>query len=210
MGGYSALRVALKHPELFSSVSTTNGFLSFGDMIQTIMDRAFAENGVSKGSEDGYYNSIDTAYTKPFTSLLYSMAGAFSHYNSEDPAGETMIYRYQVDLPFDADGDIVQSVYARWLANDLSSVTSDFFIEGWLGNLDSTALYIAYSSSDVYKASDQASTFMDLLDDLGISYENHSYSGYPGYPETHDLFRIERIEEILKFHSRHLSDTPTE
>ncbi len=208
MGGYGALRIALKHPEIFSSVSTVNGFLSFEDMMPIMIDQVFAENGVTKGSEDGFFNSIDTSYSKPYTNLLYSMAAAYSQHDLLDADSATLITRYQVDLPFDADGEIVESIFDKWLENDFTSDLSEFLMNGWFGHLDSTALYIDYSNSDRYDADEQALQFMDRLDDLEISYQSSSYSGYPGYPASHDAFRIERIEEMLKFHSKHLSDDP--
>jgi len=210
MGGYGALRIAMKHPELFSSVSILNGFTSFEDMIRTMIDQTFAENGISKGDVEGYYNHLDTAYTKPFSSLMYSMAAAFSPHDPQSPSGQTLIRRYQVDLPFDYQGRIVSSVFTKWLQQDHTAAMSDPLTSGMYGHLDSTGLYIDYSDADQYKANDQAQSFMDALGELALSYESSTYSGYPGYPANHDAFNIQRIEEILKYHSALLSDDPGE
>jgi S-formylglutathione hydrolase FrmB len=208
MGGYGALKIALKHPELFGSVSTLNGFTSFEDMVQAIIDRVFDENGVAKGDVDGFYNMIDTAYNKPFTNLVFSMAAAFSPHDTVGTLDTTLIERYQVDLPFDANGNIVDTVFNAWLAHDLASDMSVFLANDMFGHLDSTELYVEYSDADQYLTGAQAASFMDRLSQVGVSAESHSYSGYEGYPAGHDAFNIQRIEEMLKFHSRHLSGDP--
>lgn len=208
MGGYGALKLALNHPEMYSSVSIANGFVSFEDMIDMLIDNVFPENGVSKGDETGYYTSIDTSYAHPFTNLMYSMSAAFSPHDSLNTDTTTLIRRFQVDLPFDHDGNIVQSVVDRWLAHDLTSLMSEFETMSAFQHLDSIELYIEYSDADQYNCAEQAMSFMERLDALDASYDSDTYSGYTGYPAAHDAFLSERLEEILKFHSDHLSDDP--
>lgn len=210
MGGVGALKIAMNHPELFSSVSILNGFTSFEDMFPTIVDEVFAENGVRKGDKEGYYNHLDTAYFKPFSNLVYSMAAAFSQHDSQSSGDKTLIERYQVDLPFDHNGNTVHSILNRWLAHDLTSTMLDPLTSGMYDHLDSTELYIDYSDADEYVGAVQAQSFMSALDQLAVEYESSSYSGYPGFPGTHSAFNIERIEEMLKFHSDRLSDDPSE
>ena len=210
MGGYGALRISMKHPELFSSVSILNGFTSFEDMFPTIADEVFAENGIDKGDEEGYYNHLDTAYSKPFSSLVYSMAAAFSRHDSLSTSDETLIDRYQVHLPFDYNGNIVRSILSKWLAHDITSTMLDSLTSGMYDHLDSTELYIDYGDADEYAGAVQAQSFMSALDQLSFQYESSSYSGYPGFPGTHSAFNIERIEEMLKFHSAKLSSDPGE
>lgn len=211
MGGYGALKIAMKHPELFGSVSCLNGLTSFGDMLEPLIDDVFAENGISIGDEEDYLTKIDTSYSKPVTNLIFSMAAAFSPWDttasgSEDPP--TLIRRYGVELPFDYNGDIVQSVLDRWLEHDLTSTIADY--ELFNGYEEDTDLYIDYSDRDRYGAGDQARSFMAQLDQLGVLYKHHEYEGYSGYPADDDEFNIERLEEMLKFHSKHLSDDPGE
>jgi S-formylglutathione hydrolase FrmB len=210
MGGYGALRIAMNHPDIYSSVSILNGFTSFADMFPAIVDEVFAENGVRKGDKDGYYNHLDTAYSKPFSSLIYSMAAAFSQHDSLSTDDKTLIERYQVDLPFDHNGFIVHPILNKWLANDLTSTMLDSLTSGMYDPLDSTALYIDYSDADQYSGAMQAQSFMSAIDQLGFQYQSSSYSGYPGFPGTHSAFNIERFEEMLKFHSANLSDDPGE
>ncbi len=210
MGGYGALRIAMKHPEIFSSVSILNGFTSFEDMFPAIVDEVFAENGVSKGDKEGYYNHLDTAYSKPFSNLVYSMAAAFSKHDSLSTSDRTLIERYQVDLPFDQNGNTASSVLNRWLAHDLTSTMLDSLTSGMYDHLDSTELYIDYSDADQYAGAAQAQSLMSALDQLSFQYQSSSYSGYSGFPGTHSAFNVERIEEMLKFHSARLSDDPGE
>lgn len=212
-GGYGALKIALKHPELFSSVSLMNGFTAFdGDTlsglkgIRDLVDSVFVENEIEKGNISDYYNSIDTSYFKPYSNLFYSMAAAFSPHDPLDTDTSTFIRLYGVDLPFDYEGNIVQSVWDKWLENDLSTSLLDLYSD----RFDSTALYFEYSDMDQYFASDQAKVFTNKLNELGIDFESSTYSGYPGYPATHDAFNFDYFADMLKFHSKHLNSDPGE
>ncbi len=217
-GGYGALRIALRHPELFSSVSIMNGFVSFADSdvpgsgdrsaLIDLADSVFAENGVTQGDLDGFYNSIDTAYNKPYTNLFFVAAASFSPHDPEATDTTTTIRRYQIDLPFDHNGEVYQPVLDRWIENDLVSDESMFEESGLFGHLDSTAVYIEFSENDQFYANDQCRDLMAKLNSRGIDFEWSSYAGYQGFPAQHGNFIYDRIEQILKFHSRNLSADP--
>jgi len=214
-GGYGAMRIALKYPNLFSSVSIMNGFVSFAETgsrngLISLIDSVFAENGVTKGDIDGYFNSIDTAYNKPYTNLFVLGGASFSPFDTTSTDTTTTIRRYQVNLPFDHNGDIYEPVWEKWLEQDLTSDNSYFDENGLFGNLDSTEVYIEYSDNDQFFANDQCQAFIEKLQAEGVTVENVTYSGYVGNPAEHDNYLYNRIEEILKFHSRNLSDDPGE
>ena len=214
-GGYGAMRIALKHPGLFSSVSIMNGFVSFanttrGNGLIALIDSVFAENNVTKGDIDGYFNSIDTAYNKPYTNLFILGASSFSPHDMENTDTTTFIRRYQIDLPFDHNGDLYSTVWDRWMEQDLTYDGSYFDDNDLFGNLDSTAVYIEYSDKDQFFANTQCQAFIDKLQAEGVTVESAMYSGYVGNPAHHDNYLYNRIEEILKFHSRNLDDDPGE
>jgi S-formylglutathione hydrolase FrmB len=204
MGGYGAFRIALKNPELFSSISSIDGFVAFDDGIEGIIDQVFTENGITAGDRDAYLESIDTSYFKPYTNLFYSMAGAFSPHDSTPGAYDlTFMSEYGVDLPFDQNGDIVDEVWQKWLDNDITVS----LLDDYQSSLTDTKIYFEYGVGNQYNSQSQAQALAQKLDALGIDYESASYSGYEGYPARHGLFNFERLAEILKFHSKYLSDS---
>ncbi len=203
MGGYGVFRIALKNPELFNSISSIDGFVAFDDGIESIIDQVFTENGVTAGDRDAYLESIDTSYFKPFTNLFFSMAGAFSPHDTLGAYDSTFMHQYGVDLPFDQNGDIVDEVWQRWLDNDITVSLLDDYPSG----LANTKIYFEYGVGNQYNSQSQAQALAQKLDALGIDYESASYSGYESYPARHGLFNSERLAEILKFHSKYLSDS---
>ncbi len=87
MGGYGAIRYALDHPELFSSVSSMSGPLSFGDpalgtglwnpdggLITTVL----AQNGTGPGDAEIYSKLRNGAAMYQETMHFFAMASAFS------------------------------------------------------------------------------------------------------------------------------------
>jgi len=204
MGGYGALKIALKHPDLFSSVSISDGFVSFDNGLETLIDKVFEENGVNKGDRDAFMANVDTSYSKPFTTLFYSMACAFSPHDSTGDYEETFMADYGVDFPFDYQGNIVQSVWDLWLEHDLTSTLLTTYGE----HLDSTELYFEYSDENEFNTSTQSAAFEQQLQSLDADYEKATFSGYTGYPAEKGRFTFERLAEILKFHSSKLSNDP--
>ncbi len=211
MGGYGALRIAMKYPNLFSSVSVMNGLVSLGTTgdpgILDFVDEVFEENGIAKGDQDGYY-AIDTAYNKPYTALILSAAAAFSPHDPESEPSETLLERFQVDLPFDYNGDLVPGVVERWKSHDLIDDESDFELFNLLGSLDSTEVYVDYSTEDQFNTAGQSQALIELLEDLGYDPEVRTFGGHGSLPARHNVYNYDRIAEMLKFHSRHLSSDP--
>jgi S-formylglutathione hydrolase FrmB len=204
MGGYGALKIALRHPELFSSVSMVNGFSAVAESIGDLADSVFSEIGVQEGDSAGFIASFDTSFSRPYTALLVSMAAAFSPHDSLGPDGRTFVQKFGIDLPFDFNGQTEQSVVNRWLSKDLTATLLDQY--GVV--LDSTALYFSAGVDDQYGAAAQATAFKQKLDQLGAEYESATFSGYSGYPAYRGSFNADQLIEVLKFHSRHLSDEP--
>lgn len=87
MGGYGAMRYALDHPDLFGSVSSLSGPLSFGDPAagtgiwnseNGMISTSFAQNGTGPGDPSLYGRLRDGANLHYETGNLFAMASAFS------------------------------------------------------------------------------------------------------------------------------------
>ena len=211
MGGYGALKIAAKHPELYSSVSTSNCAGKFdgeGSMrgVDALIDNMLAEQGLSTPIAN-FEDAFDTTgmfSSKPYTLLFFSMAQAFSPhpFDEEDPQytdSTTYLPFYGIDLPFDYNGNLYQPIWDKWVANDLDAI-----LTAHAGDFDSIALYMEYGDADQFYFNEQAQAIMGICDDLGIEYDDDTYTGYEGYPATNQAFIYDRLVKILKFHSRHL------
>jgi S-formylglutathione hydrolase FrmB len=87
MGGYGAMRYALDHPEMFNSVSSLSGPLSFGDPnagtglwnpTDGLITTVFEQNATGPGDASLYAKLHDGAEIYPDTRNLFAMASAFS------------------------------------------------------------------------------------------------------------------------------------
>ncbi|MFH1893980.1 MAG: alpha/beta hydrolase-fold protein [Candidatus Zixiibacteriota bacterium] len=206
MGGYGALMIAMKHPDLFGSVSLLDGFTSVEENIDGLIAGIFDENNVAAGDMDSFLD-IDSSFFRPNTNLALSMATAFSQHDSLGTDDATYLPKFGVDLPFDENGDLVQEKWQLWLDKDITASLLDLYYM----NLESTSVYFRYSAENQYHTAQQAAACIAKLQSLGITdIESESYQGYEGFPATHGAFTYEQIGELLKFHSRHLDTDPGE
>jgi S-formylglutathione hydrolase FrmB len=203
-GGYGAIRIAMTNDSLFNSVSAIdaplafNGSGSFGG-IKELFNAYLAESGITT---DSLYQAADTAGFRadPYKVMFYSMAATYS------PAPKTStkgLGNLLIALPFDYQGNVVQSVWDKWLANDLY---------GWLDTtayqnvLKNQHLYFETSNSDRYFFNTQTQKFLEKLTTLGISYGSAQFTKYEGSDAQSRTFLYDRLEYILKFHDKHLKD----
>lgn len=82
MGGYGAMRFAMDRPDLFGSVSSMSGPLSFGKIddrsgVLKWVPRVFSENNVPIGN-DSAFKTIFPGVGKRFTNEIIAMCAAFS------------------------------------------------------------------------------------------------------------------------------------
>jgi S-formylglutathione hydrolase FrmB len=95
MGGYGAMRYAMEHPDMFGSVSSLSGPLSFNATLASDIlpagqswleywtDKVLTESGIPTGDEDAFFTNLsaqtaDPFIERPFTRMFYAMAAAFS------------------------------------------------------------------------------------------------------------------------------------
>ncbi len=201
-GGYGAIRIAMKYPDLFSSVSAIDAPLAFeeGDM-PVLFQRYLDESNISTEAE--FFDTDTTGFRtnhQQYKMLLYSMAASFS------PAPYTNVTQFgrlQITLPFDYQGNVVQTVWDQWLENDLYGWLDD---ATYRANLAGQNLYFEYSDHDLNNFHSQTAAFVEKLHDLNINHEDETFTQYPGADPDSRTFLYDRIAGILKFHDRHLKD----
>lgn len=213
MGGYGALTLAMKHPELFSSVSSMSAPVAF-DSLVGLFDSIYAENGFDPDSlpeDTAWFYSIEPSRDRPLTSMIFAMGAAFSPHavlNSDTSLFHRVVdidFPFGVDLPFNIDGTLNDSLWQNlWLPNDPLTMLN--FI-GYTA-LDGKLIYIDCGDSDdmIMNLHLQNWAFTQALASLGLDYEYIEYSGYPGVDAGHSTFIADRLREVLKFHSQAFSE----
>jgi S-formylglutathione hydrolase FrmB len=205
-GGYGAIRLAMTNDSLFNSVSAIDAPLAFDGSgsfggIKDLFSEYLNESGIT--TEEQYLATDTTGFrAKPYGILFYSMAATYS------PAAKTAskLGDLQISLPFDYHGAAVQSVWDKWLNNDLY---------GWLDStkyrsaLRNQSFYFETSDHDVNMFNQQTQLFAQKLSSLGIegaTVESASFSKYEEAKAQSRTFLYDRLEYILKFHNKHLRD----
>jgi enterochelin esterase-like enzyme len=155
MGGYGAMKCALKHPDIYCGVVSHSGML---DMIMCSQYVPFilTENGGAPVS----------AYDPNAGTLSYgafAIAGAFSPNLDNSP--------YFVDFPLDSMGNWIDSVWNRWSVHNCPSLARS------ISEQDDLAIYFDCGTQDETLAYAFNTSFADSLDKLGLTYKFQSYTG---------------------------------
>lgn len=155
MGGYGAMKCALKHPDIYCGVVSHSGML---DMIMCSQYVPFilTENG---GAPVSAYDPN----AGPWSYGAFAIAGAFSP-NLDNPP-------YFVDFPLDSAGNWIDSVWSRWSVQNCPSLARSILEE------DDLAIYFDCGTQDETLAYAFNTSFADSLDKLGVTYEFQSYTG---------------------------------
>ncbi|UCE05268.1 MAG: prolyl oligopeptidase family serine peptidase [bacterium] len=169
MGGYGAMKLALKHPELFGAVAAHSGSLNFIPFLNYI-PMVLAENGGS-----GPFNPD----AGTLTNLMFTMAGAWSPNMNNPP--------YFVDLFIDNKGLVIDTTWNKWLLQSPAHFATQY------SQQPEVAIYFDCGQQDEFGVFPMNTLFADNLDSLGIPYEFQEYSG------THSNKLYERFNISLEF-----------
>lgn len=154
-GGSDAMRIALKHPDIFCGVVSHSGRLNMGSH-SLYIPGVLSENG-------GVPVSSYSPNAGPMSRAVFTMAAAFSS-NLNNPT-------HFVDFPFDGNGNFIDSVWTRWLSNDCSFLAKNISME------DDLAIYFDCGTYDEEATYPFNTSFADSLDIIGLPYNFQSYSG---------------------------------
>jgi len=197
MGAYGAMKLAVKHPDVIKGCASHSGPISFRRFLDTIpgtninMIKAvlseWADFGYRIPSTAGQY----LGPTRPLSTMLFAMAGAFSPKVGPLNAFDTLNYEIPlrevspgiwagVRLPLKPTGD-TNSVFAEWLTNH------DVFnlIQANLNNIQTNNLkiYIDCGKEDELFLQPHAYAVHQLLESLHIPHYFEMFNEAPGYPE---------------------------
>lgn len=161
MGGYGAMKIALKYPENYIGVASLSGPLHI-----TYFDKILPDILLEHGSNPPY----DFNYSGSVTQLVYSMAGAFSPDTSATPP---------ILFPINSSGAIGTSVLDLWEAHNPINL-----IRTWKGQ-PTMAVYTYCGGKDEFKLATPNQMFSDSLDKYHFQ---HSYTSDPTGDHVTSLF----------------------
>ena len=165
-GGYGALTLAMKHPELFCAAASHSGDMYFAYGYQ--QDFPAAVNALNEaGGVTPFLEQFSSARDKgPLIPALniVAMAAAYS------PNGK------EIELPFELpSGRIREAVWERWLAHDPIRMLEDQAHAAALGSL--TLLWLDAGTRDEYGLHLGARIFVERLVALGIEHHYEEHDG---------------------------------
>lgn len=221
-GGQAAMKLAIKYPDLFSSVSAMNAPLAFAgdgsvttEGIPGLFKYFFIENNLPPGDFAAFKTARDNPNPANFISnMLYSMAVAFSptedlNYIRPWTVRDTIPNRTDIvyfDLPFDQHTYLELEVWDRWLEHDVRTL---YAMDQYHDNLDDVAVYLDAGADNEYGFQYQSALFaQDLAAQGHVDYQFHLYNGSGGLKADHNQMIPLRLIEVLKFHSAHLEQPP--
>lgn len=154
MGGYGALKLATKHPDVFSAVYAQNAMVDFETLIN---DTVIWENSFNVAANSSSFRTEDE-----LANQLLQMATAFAPDENNPPLYGT--------LPKASDGSLNTKVVNKWLKNDPMQMIPDY-----RNNL----LQLKAISIDCSAADAQimlSSNYSEALNSNGIQHNfNHFY-----------------------------------
>jgi S-formylglutathione hydrolase FrmB len=166
MGGYGAMKIAMKHPELFIGVASLSGPLHttwYNDILPFVL------------AEHGNTPPYNFTYEGDITKLIYTMAGAFSPDTTLNPP---------VLFPILNDGTINEEILPLWNKENPANLVADLN-----GNFP-LAIFTYCGKLDEYKIFSQNQLFSDSLDHYGIPHSfyvdpsgNHILSLVTSFPK---------------------------
>ena len=150
MGAYGSMKMGCKHPELFAGLASYNGILQFDTTFVLWLPEVTLEN---PGPPHHYQFGAGI-----FTDLLFTGSGGLSP--------NLGILPYQIELPYDTMGILVDSVLQKWKLHDCSRLA-----KGLDPGSYHPALFFACGINDFLYFHPTNTCFADTLDSIGIEYE---------------------------------------
>ena len=153
MGGEGSMRIALKHPELYSGVASHSGVLSdkFLDFLSPLV---LAETDSTKQIKPS--NGF-------MTQALFTNAGGKTPNMNNPP--------YYVDLPIDNNGNLIKRTWEKWLQSDPVYFATKYNPES---NLH---IYFDCGTDDFLSLFYYTTIFADTLKSRNIPFEFQSFKG---------------------------------
>ena len=156
MGGIGSMMLALRHPDLYIGVASLSGSLDLNAGIDLWIPHILAENG---GSPPYNYSPLAGI----FSVLSFTAAGGFSPNLDNLP--------YLVDFPLDANGELIDSIFALWREHNPADLASSLPPDLQL------SIYFDCGTLDYLEFYPMNTAFAETLTNLEISYDFRTFVG---------------------------------
>ena len=154
MGAYGAMKLAMKHPDVFGLVYAMSGTLEFArTYLDLKRDELIAARGTSNWS----------AFMDISLKIIISRALAYAPNAALSP--------FQGEFPLDEEGTLIDSTWQKWLAHDLYSMADEYVDK--LRSLQG----IRFDCGSDDESNISCTHFSDALTRLGIDHHYESYLG---------------------------------
>ncbi len=183
MGGFGAFRYGILHKDIFKAFAAhgTSG-LSFDTMLESWIPQIILEN--QPGPPYFYDYATDGSFTKAF--FLFS---GIASPNLNTP--QTYINPPIVEYLFDENAMIIDTVYAKWQAFDISQLINQLSVD------DSVGIFFACGINDYFLLHPSHLVFRDTLDILGLPYEFYSHDGGHNMPGAFKQRALTFLDSLL-------------
>jgi enterochelin esterase family protein len=173
MGAIGSMTIGLSHPDVFGAVAAHSGYFNWDRVREEMRDRVLGEN---TGPPYNYNPNAGT-----YTRATFMVAGGYSPNLSNPP--------YNVDYPFDVQGDVVEAVLDRWKAHNPAVLAAALPPGAW------PDLYFDCGDMDEFFSYPTNLDLAAALDSMEVPYEFRPYNG------NHSL-TAEKIQFSLAFLDR--------
>lgn len=180
MGGFSAIYLSMKHPDVFGLVGGHSSVLCMDALARASQPMIKAENPEGLGGPDP---------AKPLTSFMYMFSAALSPNLNNPP--------FFVDLPYDDTCALKEDVLLRWAANDPIQLFANHVPA--LHSLN--GIYLDVGDKDELQSGFFVAPFSEALNAVG---KTHSFEVFDG---MHFSNLYSRLSMSLKFLSDSLEHT---
>jgi len=170
-GAIGTFTIGFTHPELFQAVAAHSAFTNWDRIRGDIRTQLLAENA---GPPYDY-----NPYGGMYTQAVFSLAGAYTPNLSNPP--------YQVDLPFDSWGGVVESVVTRWKTHNPDVLLAGVSPGLW------PAIYFDCGTMDEFY---MHQTNLDLVASFNTMGVPHTFESYVGH---HADMLAQRYRISLRF-----------
>ncbi|MCK4559340.1 MAG: right-handed parallel beta-helix repeat-containing protein [Calditrichia bacterium] len=155
-GGYGAMKLAMKHPDVFAAVASHSAPLML-EVFKAAVPMVIAEN------PDGM---IGPHPERPFTSMFYAMCAAWSPNLSNPPFFVDLLFEYPSET-------IIDSVWNKWLEHDPFTMLTTYG-----ANLASLrGVYFDCGDQDEFQFNLLIDPFHQALAAAGIGHEYEIFAG---------------------------------
>ena len=157
MGGYGALKLAMKHPDIFSSVYSISGALL--DFQHRMINYEPERNDLMKAAK------VTNENFSLSSNLLYCFSQAIAFAPNSNAIGLG-------DLPYDMNGEFREDIWQKWLAHNLITQTPSN--KDNLLKLRAIALEFGTGETPVYN---ENVSFSDALNANNVEHSIHIHNG---------------------------------